>query len=224
MKNNIDIRTIKNRYTYEEYKNLNARLAEEGKTSGPVQSGVLIEFTKLNMYRLFRVDKTMVVKNDVRRLIEAISEKKYWVLITEAWCGDAAQTVPIIGNLAKLNDNIELLVILRDENPQIMDKYLTNGTAKSIPVLISLNEKFEEEWHWGPRPKPAQAMVMGNKEAINPLPSDELKKNLQLWYAEDKTFTTQEEISSLILKSYAEKNDSMKDVKQIEKQSSEFVN
>ena len=201
MKNKIDIRTIKNRYTYEEYINLMARLTEEQKTSGPVQSPSLIEYTKLNMYRLFRVDKTMVVKHDVKKMIEAISEKKYWILITEAWCGDAAQTVPVIGNLAKLNDNIELIIILRDENPEIIDKYLTNG-GKSIPILVSLNENFEEEWHWGPRPKPAQAMVMGNKEAAEPLPFDELKKNLQLWYTEDKTFTTQEEINNLILKSY----------------------
>ena len=192
MKNVIDISKIKNRYTYEEYKNLSEELVEQKRTTGLSQSESLIEYTKLNYFRMTRVDKTMVVKNDVKELIESIDEKKYWILITEAWCGDAAQIVPIIGRLAELNKNIELMIILRDENTELMDKYLTNG-ARSIPMLISLNKNFEEEWHWGPRPRPAQAMVIENKET-QALSFDEIKKQVQLWYAEDKTNTTQLEI------------------------------
>ena len=192
MKNVIDISKIKNRYTYEEYKNLSEELVEQKRTTGLSQSESLIEYTKLNYFRMTRVDKTMVIKNAVKELISSIDEKKYWILITEAWCGDAAQIVPIIGRLAELNKNIELMVILRDENTELMDKYLTNG-ARSIPMLISLNENFEEEWHWGPRPRPAQAMVIENKET-QALSFDEIKKQVQLWYAEDKTNTTQLEI------------------------------
>ena len=192
MKNTIDISKITNRYTYEEYKNLSEELTEQKRTTGPSQSEALIEYTRLNYFRLTRVDKTMVVKKDVKEAIEAITQKKYWVLITESWCGDAAQIVPVIGRLSELNKNIELLIILRDENTELMDKYLTNG-AKSIPILISLNEKFEEEWHWGPRPRPAQAMVIENKET-HAVSYDELKKNVQLWYAEDKTNTIQLEL------------------------------
>ncbi|MBP9096893.1 MAG: thioredoxin family protein [Ignavibacteria bacterium] len=192
MKNVIDISKIKNRYTYEEYKNLSEELVEQKRTTGLSQSESLIEYTKLNYFRMTRVDKTMVIKNDVKELISSIDEKKYWILITEAWCGDAAQIVPIIGRLAELNKNIELMVILRDENTELMDKYLTNG-ARSIPMLISLNKNFEEEWHWGPRPRPAQAMVIENKET-QALSFDEIKKQVQLWYAEDKTNTTQLEI------------------------------
>lgn len=192
MKNVIDISKIKNRYTYEEYKNLSEELVEQKRTTGLSQSESLIEYTKLNYFRMTRVDKTMVIKNDVKELISSIDEKKYWILITEAWCGDAAQIVPIIGRLAELNKNIELMIILRDENTELMDKYLTNG-ARSIPMLISLNKNFEEEWHWGPRPRPAQAMVIENKET-QALSFDEIKKQVQLWYAEDKTNTTQLEI------------------------------
>lgn len=196
MKNRIDISSIKNRYTYEEYKNLSEELVEQKRTTGQSQSEALIEYTKLNYFRMTRVDKTMVVRNDAKEVIESIDKKKYWILITEAWCGDAAQIVPIVGRLAQLNSNIELVIILRDENPDIMDMYLTNG-SKSIPMLISLNENFEEEWHWGPRPKPAQAMVIENKETQE-LTFDELKKNVQLWYVEDKTNTTQNEIMNKI--------------------------
>lgn len=192
MENVIDISKIKNRYSYEEYMNLSEELVEQKSTTGLSQSESLIEYTKLNYFRMTRVDKTMVIKNDVKELISSIDEKKYWILITEAWCGDAAQIVPIIGRLAELNKNIELMVILRDENTELMDKYLTNG-ARSIPMLISLNENFEEEWHWGPRPRPAQAMVIENKET-QALSFDEIKKQVQLWYAEDKTNTTQLEI------------------------------
>lgn len=192
MKNVIDISKIKNRYSYEEYMNLSEELVEQKRTTGLSQNESLIEYTKLNYFRMTRVDKTLVVKHDVKDLIESIDEKKYLILITEAWCGDAAQIVPIIGRLAELNKNIELMIILRDENTELMDKYLTNG-ARSIPMLISLNKNFEEEWHWGPRPRPAQAMVIENKET-QALSFDEIKKQVQLWYAEDKTNTTQLEI------------------------------
>lgn len=201
MTNIIDVSKIKNRYTYEEYKRLSEELVEQKRTTGPSQSAALIEYTKLNYFRMTRVDKTMVVKNDVRKEIESINEKKYWILITEAWCGDAAQIVPVIGRLAELNKNIELLIILRDENSKIMDKYLTNG-SRSIPMLVSLNEQYEEEWHWGPRPKPAQEMVLENKR-MNEVSHDEMKKRVQLWYTEDKTNSTQQEISDLIKNSYA---------------------
>jgi len=192
MKNTIDISKLNNRYTYEEYLKLSEDLVEQKRTTGASQSEALIEYTKLNYFRMSRVNKTMVVRSDVKDVINSINEKKYWVLITEPWCGDAAQTVPVIGNLAAINKNIDLIIILRDENTEIMDKYLTNGT-RSIPMLISLNENFEEEWHWGPRPRPAQSMVIENKETKIFTP-DEMKKQVQLWYTEDKTNTTQLEI------------------------------
>lgn len=196
MKNIIDISKLNNRYTYEEYLKLSENLVEQKRTTGASQSEALIEYTKLNYFRLSRVDKTMVLRSDVQEAVKIVNKKKYWILITESWCGDAAQTVPVIGNLAALNKNIELIVILRDENLETMDKYLTNGT-RSIPILISLNEKFEEEWRWGPRPKPAQSIVIENKETKVFSP-DEMKKQIQLWYAEDKTNTTQLEIMKLI--------------------------
>lgn len=196
MNNVIDISKIKNRYSYEDYKNLSEELVEQKRTTGLSQSESLIEYTKLNYFRMTRVDKTMVIKSDVKKAVESIDEKKYWILITESWCGDAAQIVPIIGRLAELNKNIELTIVLRDENPELMNKYLTNG-SKSIPMLISLNKNFEEEWHLGPRPKPAQAMVIENKET-QALSHDEMKKQVQLWYAEDKTNTTQQEIMKKI--------------------------
>ncbi len=212
MKNIIDISKITNRYTYEDYKNLSEELVEQKRTTGLSHTDALIEYTKLNYFRMTRVDKTMVVKHDVKEAIESIKEKKYWVLITEAWCGDAAQIVPIVGRLAELNKNIELMIILRDENPELMDRYLTNG-GKSIPILFSLNENYEEEWHWGPRPRPAQSMVIENKET-HALSHDEVKKNVQLWYAEDKTNTTQQEILKLINRTFLNTHYTSLDVKQ----------
>lgn len=196
MKKRIDVKSIKKRYTYDEYMKLSEILMNEKRTTGELQNDSRIEFTKLNYFRMTRVDKTMAISNDVKNIIDGINEKKYWVLITESWCGDAAQIAPIAGNLASLNSKIELIIILRDENPEIMDMYLTNG-SRSIPMLISLDKNYEEEWHWGPRPRPAQSMVIENKETKE-LSSDEVKKKVQLWYAQDKTLTTQNEIAKLI--------------------------
>ena len=54
---------------------------------------------------------------------------------------------------------LELRIVLRDEHPEVMDRYLTNG-SRSIPIVIALDEEFRELGHWGPRPRELQAWVM----------------------------------------------------------------
>ena len=78
------------------------------------------------------------------------------LVIAEDWCGDASNTVPIIARLVDLAPGLELRVLPRDENPELMDQYLTNG-ARSIPIVIALDESFRELGHWGPRPTQLQA-------------------------------------------------------------------
>ena len=87
------------------------------------------------------------------------------LVIAEDWCGDASNTVPIMAKLADAAPGLELRVILRDQNPEVMDQYLTNGT-RSIPIVIVLDEDFQELGHWGPRPTELQAWVMANRGTI----------------------------------------------------------
>jgi hypothetical protein len=112
------------------------------------------------------------------------------LVIAEDWCGDASNTVPIIAKLVEMAPGLELRVIPRDENPELMDQYLTNG-ARSIPIVIALNDNFQEVGHWGPRPAQLQTWVMANRGTI---PKAELYPQVRTWYARDRGESTLREV------------------------------
>ena len=112
------------------------------------------------------------------------------LVIAEDWCGDAVNTVPILARLAEATRGLELRIIKRDSNPEVMDRYLTNG-SRSIPIVIALDEDFQEVGHWGPRPTELQAWVMANRTA---LPKAELYPKVRTWYARDRGATTVREV------------------------------
>lgn len=112
------------------------------------------------------------------------------LVIVEDWCGDASNTVPIIAKLANSVPGIELRIILRDQNPAVMDRYLTKG-ARSIPIVIALDESYQEIGHWGPRPTELQAWVMANRGTM---PKSELYPRVRKWYARDRGETTLREV------------------------------
>jgi hypothetical protein len=112
------------------------------------------------------------------------------LVIAEDWCGDAVNTVPILAKLADATPGLELRIILRDPNPEVMDRYLTNG-SRSIPVVIALDEEFRELGHWGPRPTELQSWVMANRAST---PKSELYPKVRTWYARDRGETTVREV------------------------------
>jgi len=112
------------------------------------------------------------------------------LVIAEDWCGDASNTVPIVAKLANSVPGLELRVMLRDQHPEVMDRYLTNG-ARSIPIVIALDASYQEIGHWGPRPTELQAWVMANRGT---LPKAELYPQVRKWYARDRGETTLREV------------------------------
>ena len=112
------------------------------------------------------------------------------LVIAEDWCGDASNTVPILAKFVDSVPGLELRVILRDANPEVMDQYLTNG-SRSIPIVIALDESFSEVGHWGPRPAELQAWVMANHGTM---PKTELYPQVRKWYARDRGETTIREV------------------------------
>lgn len=117
--------------------------------------------------------------------------------IVEDWCGDASNTVPILAKLGDKADCLGMRLLKRDEHPDVMDRYLTHGT-RSIPIVIVLDQDFEEIGTWGPRPSELQAWVMENK---NRMPKGELYRRVRRWYAQDKGVTTLHEVLGVIFKS-----------------------
>jgi hypothetical protein len=112
------------------------------------------------------------------------------LVIAEDWCGDASSTVPVLAKLASTVPGLELRIIRRDQHPEVMDLYLTNG-SRSIPIVIALDEQFRELGHWGPRPRELQAWVMANRLTV---PKAELYPQVRQWYARDHGETTLREV------------------------------
>ena len=192
----IQVSQLTNSFTFESYKELVQALVAAGKTSGPDQREDLIHYTELNAKRMKRIEKTTVLKEELKNLISSIQEPMTWVLISEAWCGDAAQIVPVLGKIAAESELIDLQIILRDEHLDIMDQYLTNG-GRSIPKLICLDQENREIFVWGPRPAAIQQVVNDTKaEGITD--HAVLVERIQYAYNENQTHSIQQEISDIL--------------------------
>ena len=188
---------IQNGITYPEYLHLTEELLSQGKTTGPNHSADYIHYTNLNFHRMKRLDKTINLNSEIKSVLQTIKTPQTWLVISEAWCGDAAQNVPILQKMADLNENIELKIILRDENLEIMDLYLTNG-GRSIPKLIALDKNsLEELFTWGPRPASIQ-QVMNELKAANITEISTIVEKIQIAYNNDKSLSIQEEMLTIL--------------------------
>lgn len=178
---------------YSQYMTFLSELVSKDKTSGEDQSASLIQFTKINLKRMERLNKTIHIQNNLKNVVENLGSKQIWYVIAEVWCGDCAQNLPVIGKLAELSNGlIDLRIIQRDENPNWMEKYPTNG-AKAIPKLISFNSLGQELFTWGARPRPAQKLLNNWKSNLDGISWDAFETQLHTWYAQDKTITQQNE-------------------------------
>jgi hypothetical protein len=184
--------------TWYDYEQLVKKLVSENKTTGPDQSQRMVDYTKLNLQRMTRTSKTVKLLPEMIQLLQGMQKKLIWVVLAEAWCGDVAPNLPVIAMMMDASPTIELSILLRDENLGIMDTHLTNG-SRSIPKLICFDEDYKELGTWGPRPAPAQDMVLFYKKSPEPKESyDEFVKKVQLWYVNDKGVTLQKEFLALI--------------------------
>ncbi|ANU16557.1 thioredoxin family protein [Planococcus maritimus] len=102
---------------------------------------------------------------DDTEFIDKLKQQRVNILaITEDWCGDAMMVNPILRKLAEAGD-LEVRCVYRDDNPELMDRYLTNG-GKSIPKYIFLSESGEVMGSWGPRSPKVQQMVDEKKTKL----------------------------------------------------------
>jgi len=198
--NNLDQKVLDIGMSYIQYRNLLDRLYAEGKTTGENHSEQMLNYAKLNLQRMSRLDKKIELSDALKQQIQSLKikeDKLLFLVLTEGWCGDAAQNLPLINKISEAHSQIELLLILRDENLEIMDQFLTNG-GRSIPKLITVRASdLKVLGTWGPRPEIAQEMVREFKKIPNG-DYQEFVKGLQLWYAKDKTMAHQEEMIDLL--------------------------
>jgi len=135
-----------------------------------------------------------VVPDEFVQRVAALGGAWHLLVLSEDWCGDAVNTVPIVARLAELAPNTDLRVLARDENLDLMDAHLT-GRSRSIPVVIALDEEFNERGWWGPRPKALQEWVLGPGQALD---KDARYRDIRSWYARDKGLSTLAEVVGMM--------------------------
>ena len=134
------------------------------------------------------------VPEEFVRRVAALGGAWHLLVLSEDWCGDAVNTVPVVARLAELAPNVDLRVLARDENLDLMDAHLT-GTSRSIPVVIALDEEFNERGWWGPRPAALQQWALGPGQALE---KEARYREIRSWYARDRGLTTLEEVVGMM--------------------------
>lgn len=183
-------------FTYPEFVQLTEDLVAAGRTTGPDQSEEMVHYTRLNLHRMRRWNKTFHPDEELINRLRGSGQS--WWAITEPWCGDSAQSLPVLGIIAQAS-GIPFRIVLRDENTGIMDRYLTNG-SRSIPILVAFDAEGDELFRWGARPAAAQKIVADWKHARGDKSYEDLKEEIHLWYARDKGQSLQQELMALASK------------------------
>lgn len=189
-------KSLQKSFTYSEYRKLVTYLLNEGKSTSSTQSEELLNYSKLNDSRMKRLDKTFYLDDETTDALKKLDVDYMWLIITEGWCGDASQIVPIINTVAE-TASIELKIVLRDENEALMNHFLTNG-GKAIPKLIMLQKDTLEVLNtWGPRPKELADIIIAYKEQHGTI-DNTIKKDMQVWYNTNKGKVIVEELLALL--------------------------
>lgn len=188
---------ITNSMPYPAYRALMAEMVDTHSATGLDKSESMVGYTILNEQRMKRWDKTLKVSTHAQEKIANFKGDVTWLVLTESWCGDAAHVIPVINKVAELHPNIDLKLVLRDDNDELMQQFLTNG-GKSIPKLIMIDNATGTVIDtFGPRPTGATQLIKDYMEAHGAI-TDELKEKLQGWYNKDKGQNTIQDLLTLL--------------------------
>ncbi len=191
--------SLNNSINYADYCRLMHKLVLDKFTTGDDVSEANINYTMLNEARMSRWNKKLEITESDKAIIKEFSTEVIWLVITESWCGDAAHLLPVINKVAELNANINMRIVLRDDNENLMNLFLTNG-SKSVPKLIMLDTRsLKVLGVYGPRPSAATKMVDDYKKTHGSV-TPEFKEELQRWYNKDKGQTVIKDLTKLLKK------------------------
>lgn len=191
--------SLDNSINYSEYKRLMQKMVMDKFTTGNEVTEANINYTMLNEKRMSRWDKKIEINDSDTTKIKEFNTQVIWLVITESWCGDAAHLMPVMHKVAELNPNISIRIVLRDDNDNLMNLFLTNG-SKSIPKLIMIDaDTFEVLDVYGPRPSIATKKTDKFKKEHGKL-TPEFKEDLQRWYNKDKGQTAIKDLTELLEK------------------------
>jgi thiol-disulfide isomerase/thioredoxin len=182
--------------SYKQYRDLVQAHANKRTNSGRAFSELLATYTVFNDQLMERLDNTLKISPENQRFLSNFKKEVYFLIITESWCGDAAQTMPMMNQVARAS-GVDFKVVLRDQNLELIDSFLTNG-GRSIAKLILVDANTNLPMAtWGPRPTKATQLVADEKAAKGLL-STEFKQELQNWYNKDKGKDTENDLVEML--------------------------
>ncbi len=181
--------------TFDAYLTVMEQQAEQDPTGLDEEQADRVAFTKLNLQRSRRIMRTHKVGEALRGKINKLIVPQLWMVLTEPWCGDSAQCLPYIALMASLHEGIDLRILLRDQNLDIMDQYLTNG-SRGIPCLVIFDADGEELYQWGPRPAETQEIFLQAK--AEGLEKPQLLERMHLWYGRNRGAAIEAEFLTLL--------------------------
>ncbi|WNQ12435.1 thioredoxin family protein [Paenibacillus aurantius] len=104
------------------------------------------------------------------------------VILAADWCGDVVRNVPVVFRALE-NSGMPVEVLIKEENEDIMDQFLTMG-GKSIPVVIFTDTGGFVLGQWGPRPEHVQAVMREFKKHNPDREAPDYNDNIQVARAE----------------------------------------
>ena len=174
---------------------------EKGMTYETYKAGMKVNLDNVNSI----YDRFQLTEQEKEQLAGVKNKGLRVIVLTEDWCGDAMVNIPILMKIAE-EANIDARFLLRDRNLELMDQYLTNGTSRSIPIYIFINEKGEERAVWGPRAPEAQELVDSLRSSLPPKDAEDFQEKQKAMYKQlTKTFLEDEQLWRKISASIIEK-------------------
>jgi Thioredoxin len=147
----------------------------------------------LSLQRMQRIAKSYQINLEQAARLNSLGFKGHLLVISEPWCGDASQIIPVLHRF--FEPSLSMRIIARDEYPELMAKYLTNG-SESIPIVIVLDENYQAIGHWGPRPKATEALLADFKQ--NHQDKERFLLEIQQYYNKNKGFDIVAELLDLM--------------------------
>lgn len=148
-----------------------------------------------NKEKVQQIRSSFQIQKDEASFLTRLQEEQLKVIaLTEDWCGDAMLNVPVLLEMAHHAD-MEVRFLYRDQNLELMDQYLTNGTSRAIPIFIFMNDRGEEKAVWGPRAQALQELVNSKRSSLPPRDHEEFADRQKEMYEElQEAFLTQREL------------------------------
>jgi hypothetical protein len=104
-----------------------------------------------------RYDDLQLNETDLETLRSIQNNIKILVIGTER-CNDTAGNIPILAKIESASTKIQLRILDADTNIEFHQQYKVNGKRKT-PVVLFLNNEFEELCRWVERPNAAYKII-----------------------------------------------------------------